>query len=247
MSTRSSSDRKRIAAPGRRMKRSTCGGSGSSAISGRRSSRRCSFRMVEKPPLGMNGKGCAGSMASGVRIGKTWSMKYWSSHVRSPSVSSPGSMTAMPASRSSSCRLAQHLLLVGHQDRGALADRHELLGRRHAVVAQQGRPGLQHVDQAGHADHVEFVEIVGRDRQEAHALEQRMALVAGLLEHAHVEGQPRQFAIDEALRTVGCYFERRSRAGGRGEGVHCRPLLGRLPELFTGTVTPLHDGVMAIQ
>ncbi len=144
-------------------------------------------------------------------------------------------------------QVGPHLLLVGHQDRGALADRHQLVGRRHAVVAQQGRPGLQHVDQAGHADHVELVEDAGGDRQEAHALEQRMALVAGLLEHAHVEGQPRQFAIDEALRTVGCYFERRSRAGGLSEGVHCQPLLGCLPGLFTATVTPLHDGVMAIQ
>ena len=115
----------------------------------------------------------------------------------------------MPGPAQFLLQVGPDFLLAGHQGRGALADGDELLGRGHAVVAEQRRAGLQHVDQAGHPDHVEFVEVVGRDRQEAHALEQRLALVAGLLEHPHVEGQPRQFTIDEASRAVGCYFEAR--------------------------------------
>jgi hypothetical protein len=113
------------------------------------------------------------------------------------------------------------VLLARHQGRDALADCHELLGRGHAVVAQQGRAGLQHVDQAGHSDHVELVQDVGRDRQEAHPLQQGVALVAGLLEDPEVERQPRQFTIDEAPWAVGCYFEaRRYFVGGRIEGIH---------------------------
>ncbi len=50
--------------------------------------------------------------------------------------------------------------------------------------------------QAGDAHHVEFIEIVGRDRQEAQALKQRMARIFGLFDDALVEGQPRQFAVD---------------------------------------------------
>ena len=54
--------------------------------------------------------------------------------------------------------------------------------------------------QAGNAHHEEFVEIVGRNRQEAHPLEQRVVFVAGLVQHPAVEVQPGQFAIDETLR-----------------------------------------------
>ena len=113
---------------------------------------------------------------------------------------------------------APDALLVGHQVERALADRGELLGRRQAVVAQQGRPVGQHVDQAGHADHVELVEVAGRDRQEAHPLQQRMARVARLLQHARVEREPGQFAVDEASGAVGRYGA--SHFGS--EGVHCR-------------------------
>ena len=36
---------------------------------------RTSCSAIEKPRLGMNGNGCAGSIASGVRTGKTWCRK----------------------------------------------------------------------------------------------------------------------------------------------------------------------------
>src|SRR4051794_41456509 len=54
--------------------------------------------------------------------------------------------------------------------------------------------------EAGHPDHVEFVEVARRDRQEAQPLQQRVPLVLGLRQDALVEGEPGQLAIDEALR-----------------------------------------------
>ncbi len=51
------------------------------------------------------------------------------------------------------------------------------------------------------AHHVELVEVRGRDRQEAQALEQRVAHVLRLLQHAAVELQPGQLAVVEARRT----------------------------------------------
>jgi len=135
------------------------------------------------------------------------------------------------------------ILLMGHQDRGAVADRHELFGRGHAVVAEQARAGLQHVDQAGDPDHVEFVEVGGGYRQKANPLQQRMPLVGRLLEHPRVERQPGQFAIDEASGTVGWNFER-SRVG-RVERVHVDPCGALSLKLCTGTVASPHDPVMA--
>ena len=57
-------------------------------------------------------------------------------------------------------------------------------------------------DEAGDAHHEELVEVVGRDRQEAQLLEQRMVAVLGLLEDAAVELEPGQLAVDEALRRL---------------------------------------------
>ena len=54
--------------------------------------------------------------------------------------------------------------------------------------------------EAGNTHHEELVEVRRRDRQEAQPLEQRMANVLGLVEHARVEREPRQLAIDEAVR-----------------------------------------------
>ena len=54
-------------------------------------------------------------------------------------------------------------LLRRHQGGHAFADALELLGRRSTVVGDL-RDARQHLaDQAGHADHEEFVEVVGRD------------------------------------------------------------------------------------
>src|SRR3712207_8029033 len=50
--------------------------------------------------------------------------------------------------------------------------------------------------QAGDADHVELVEVAGEDRQELHPLQQGEGVVLRQLEHAGVEVQPRQLAVD---------------------------------------------------
>ena len=61
-------------------------------------------------------------------------------------------------------------------------------------------PGVHLADQAGDADHEEFVEIVGGDRQEAQPLQQRMVADCRFLQHAAVEFEPRHLAVDEAVR-----------------------------------------------
>ena len=51
-------------------------------------------------------------------------------------------------------------------------------------------------EQAGETHHVELVEVVRGDGEELHALEQRLGAVARLRQHARVERQPAQFAVD---------------------------------------------------
>ena len=76
----------------------------------------------------------------------------------------------------------------------------ELLLGRAAVRALGGDAFADLAGEAGDADHEELVEIGCRDRQEADALEQRMARILRFLEHAPVELQPRELAVDEAVR-----------------------------------------------
>ena len=78
----------------------------------------------------------------------------------------------------------------------------QLLAQRLAVVADHGDALALPALQAGDAHHEELVEIVGRDRQEAQALEDGMVGVARLLENPPIEVQPRQLAIDEPVRLV---------------------------------------------
>ena len=65
-------------------------------------------------------------------------------------------------------------------------------GGRQAVGAERGDAGIDHALQAGHAHHVEFVEVGSRNRKKPQPLEQRMAAVLRLLQHPAVEGQPGQ-------------------------------------------------------
>src|SRR5918998_350793 len=51
-----------------------------------------------------------------------------------------------------------------------------------------------------HPDHEELVEVGLRDGDEAHPLQQRVALVAGLLQHPVVEPEPGELAVDVQLR-----------------------------------------------
>jgi hypothetical protein len=84
----------------------------------------------------------------------------------------------------------------------ALADAVELLARVQPVGRARGHTVAQQLRQARDADHEELVEVVGGDGEEAHALEQRRALVERLGEHAIVEVEPRELTIGEQA-TVG--------------------------------------------
>ena len=81
------------------------------------------------------------------------------------------------------------------------ANRVERLGRAHAVRCRLGSTCLDLALQPGDADLEELVEVAGEDRQEADPIEQRVALVDGLEQHALVELEPRQLAVD--VRDVG--------------------------------------------
>ena len=89
-------------------------------------------------------------------------------------------------------------LLIRHQLAGSLPDRLELLGGRQPVLAHGLDAGEILAFEPGHPHHIEFVEIVRRDRQEAQPFEQRMAQVVGLGENALVEGEPGELPVDEA-------------------------------------------------
>ena len=74
-----------------------------------------------------------------------------------------------------------------------------------------GEAGLVAALQPGDPDHVELVEVGGEDRQELGPLQQRLAGVLGEREHAGVEVEPGQLAVEEAV--VG-----QLRGGSRGAG-----------------------------
>ena len=66
------------------------------------------------------------------------------------------------------------------------------------AISSRAWPG-----EAGDAHHDELVEVLARDRQEAQPLEQRMVGVLRFLQHAPVELQPGNLAVDEARRARG--------------------------------------------
>ncbi len=87
-------------------------------------------------------------------------------------------------------------LLLAHQLPGGAVDHLKLFMRRMTVDRQYAHAFADLALQAGDTHHVEFIEIVGRNRQEAQAFQQRMARVLGFFNDALVEGQPAQFTID---------------------------------------------------
>ena len=77
-----------------------------------------------------------------------------------------------------------------------------LVLRRQAVGAGLGVAVFDPLQQAGHADLEELIQIAGGDGQELDPLQHGIALVLGLFQHAAVEGQPRGLAIQEVSRLV---------------------------------------------
>ena len=89
-------------------------------------------------------------------------------------------------------------VLFRHQLGGEASHLVQLLGGGQAVIADFAQSLAHLADQARHPHHVEFVEIVAGDRQEAQPLEQGMRQVPRLFQHPHVEAQPRALAVDVA-------------------------------------------------
>jgi len=157
---------------------------------------RRSFSASEKPRFGRKGKGCAGSIAIGVSTANSW----FRLQPFALCLGDAGAFDDLDAGGGH--LLAQDAplaLLFGHQAARRRIDLFELLGRRQAVGRDDAHPLAHLTLQARHAGHEELVQVVGRDGQEAHPLQQGVALVRRLFQHATVEGQPRQLAVDEPL------------------------------------------------
>ncbi len=79
-------------------------------------------------------------------------------------------------------------------------DRGQRLGRGEPVrAAGLGVAGVHLALEPGHADHEELVEVRAEDSEELDAFEQRHRRVLRLLEHAAVELEPGQLAVDVGL------------------------------------------------
>ena len=106
----------------------------------------------------------------------------------------------------------------------ALADGRELLLGVQAVGRDVVDAGAELLQQRRDAHHEELVEVGAGDGEELHALEQRMRRIVRLSEHALVELEPAQLAVD-VERGVGEIRRRRRRTrldevGGRWAGGH---------------------------
>jgi len=100
-------------------------------------------------------------------------------------------------------QIAPDCLLVGRKLRHRRVDQRELLGGCEPIGAALGNAFADLRLDAGDADHEELVEIVGRDGEEAHLLEQGMRAVVGFLEHPAIEVEPGELPIDEPIRASG--------------------------------------------
>ena len=107
-------------------------------------------------------------------------------------------VNAVLAQRGQQLVVPELVLVLDHlQD--FLPDRIEGLARAHAVGTGVVRLVLDLLLDAGHAHLEEFVQVGGDDAEEADALQQRLARVLRFFQHAAVEGQPAQLAVDEEL------------------------------------------------
>ena len=80
-----------------------------------------------------------------------------------------------------------------------LRDRAQLFGRRHVVGTTLRDAERLLMDQSGDADFEELVEVRIRDAQERQPFEQRHVVVFRQFEHAPVEFELRQLAVDVQL------------------------------------------------
>ncbi len=87
-------------------------------------------------------------------------------------------------------KLEPALLLIAGELGDCLSDARKLLRGREPVRALRRDALALLALETGNAHHEKFVEVVGRDRQEADTFQQRMLLVGRLLQHAPVKMKP---------------------------------------------------------
>src|ERR1700722_7549425 len=120
------------------------------------------------------------------------------------------------------------LLDLAHH-RVALVD---LLLRRASIYRQLMHPGDHLLLQSADTLHEKLVEVRRGNRQELEPLEQRISLVLSLMQHASIEREPRQLAIEEQVwrREVLVDMRRRRLLDRRDRPVNdhrCRYRIGR--------------------
>jgi hypothetical protein len=121
--------------------------------------------------------------------------------LRSSSVSSALSISAMPASRSEARRSRQTSCWRRMELAGAGIDGGQLLRGRQALARRRDASG-DLAAQARDANHVKLVKIARRDRQKPQPFEQRMPRIGSLVEHAFIESKPGQFPVDVAVSLI---------------------------------------------
>ena len=100
-------------------------------------------------------------------------------------------------------QIAPDRLLVGGKLGNRFVDERELFGRGQAIGAALGDAFADLGLDTGHADHEELIKVICRNRQESHPLQHGMAAIDRFLEHAAIEVQPGELAIDESFGTLG--------------------------------------------
>jgi hypothetical protein len=170
----------------------------------------------ENPVLGMNGKGVR--RVDGQRrqhrkdVGQEVAFQKFQVARRQLGAADE----VIPSASISLRRPVEGRLLGLHQRPRIGVDQRQLFGRAAAVFGQ-GRVAVAHQRaQAGHADGVEFVQVGGRDRQEAQPFQKRHGGVCRLFQDAPVERQPRKLAVEEPARAGGFRLGQGNRGGEGG-------------------------------
>ena len=170
--------------------------------------------------LEMYGNGCAGSTASGVRTGKTLRWKYSARWARSSSVHLrhvQEELDAVPREFGGEV-VEQAAVLVLHHAAHHLGDQPKLLFRGESVGGPLAVPGVHLAAETRHPHLEEFVEVAREDGQELEPLQQRRAGVLRLVQHAAVELQPRQLAVEVQPGVVEVRQGGSREGGGGGHG-----------------------------
>ena len=90
-------------------------------------------------------------------------------------------------------------LLFLHEGGRPGQDGGNLLLRTEAIDTRGGNPRLDLPLKAGHPHHIEFVPVRGGYGEKTNPFKQGMAVIAGLLQHPFIKGQPAQLSIEKPL------------------------------------------------